>query len=78
MAMENTIVSILEALRPGIEGDGGRFELATVDQDGTIKLKQQESCGSCLATIWTHRLRVERAIKKEYPQARIEVDLQAC
>ncbi len=73
--MENEIKEIIAGLKAGIEGEGGKIELTGVQADGTICLQQQEDCACCLATVWTHRLRVERAIKKEFPEAKIEVQL---
>lgn len=74
--MKGEVEKIIELHRAGIEGDGGSIELIGIEDDGTIKLKQEEDCACCLSTMWTHRLRVERAIRDKYPDAHVDVDLQ--
>jgi Fe-S cluster biogenesis protein NfuA len=69
--MKARIEEILAAVRPGIEGDGGIVEQLSPAEDGSIRIHLKEKCRGCLATMWTHRLRVERAIKEAYPEATI-------
>ena len=74
--MEKKISEIIDRFRPGIEGDGGSIELQHIGADGVIHLHQTEDRNSPMAFIWAHRLRVEKAIKKEFPGIEIEVELE--
>ncbi len=74
--MEKQINDIIERFRPGIEGDGGSIELQGISKSGVILLHQKENPNTPMAFIWAHRLRIEKAIKKEYPDAEIEVELE--
>ena len=73
--MNEQVTKILDGVRPGIEADGGTMELTGIEEDGTIRFRQTEDLSSPEHVIWIHRLRVEKAIKKEYPDAVIKVDM---
>jgi len=73
--MKEKIDEILNTLRPGIEVDGGTMELTGIEDDGTICLWQAEDEFSPEHVVWMHRLRVERAIKKTYPEAAVKFDM---
>ncbi len=75
--MEQTIKNILDRLLPGIESNGGTMELIGIDADGTICFRQAEDCESPEHIIWMHRLRLERAIRQEYPDAVVKVDMKS-
>ncbi len=74
--MEKQINEIIDRFRPGIEGDGGSIELQSISNNGIIHLHQKENPNTPMAFIWAHRLRIEKAIKKEYPDVQIEVELE--
>ena len=69
--MDARIEEILATLRPGIKADGGIVEQLNPAEHGSIRIHLKETCGICYGVLWTHRLRIERAIKKSYPQAEI-------
>lgn len=73
--VKEKVEKILAALLPGIESNGGTMELTGIDADGTICFRQSEDIDSPEHYIWMHRLRVEKAIKKEYPDAVVKVDM---
>lgn len=73
--MKEKIGEILNTLQPGIKVDGGTMELAGIEQDGTICLWQTEDEFIPEHFLWMHRLRVERAIKKIYPDAVVKFDM---
>jgi len=75
--MKDKINQALEALRPAVRADGGNVELEGVEQDGTVVVRLTGFCGCCHATAWTHRLRIERALKGLLPGTRIAVLLGA-
>ena len=73
--MKDKIDEILATLRPGINVDGGTMDMIGIDDDGTIRLWQTEDEFSPEHVVWMHRLRVERAIKKFYPDAVVKIDM---
>lgn len=73
--MKGKIDEILNTLRPGIESDGGTMELTGIEEGGTICLWQAEDEFSPEHVLWIHRLRVEKVIKKIYPDAVVKVDM---
>lgn len=74
--MKEKVKKILEELLPGIESNGGTMELTGIEDDGTICFRQTEDIDSPEHYILMHRLRVEKAIQKEYPDAIMKVDMQ--
>ncbi len=73
--MKEKIEEILNSLHPGFEGNGGTMELTGIAEDGSICLWQTEDEFSPEHVVWMHRLRVERAIKKTYPDAVVKFDM---
>lgn len=73
--MKEKINEIINQFKSGIEGDGGSIEVQKISDDGVIYLRQREDSMTNIGAIWTHRLRVERAIKAEFPDATVEVEL---
>ncbi len=69
--MNARIEEILATLRPGIEADGGIVEQLSPMENESVRIYLKETCSICHALLWTHRLRIERAIKQSYPQAKI-------
>ena len=75
--MHEQIQTILNSLQPSLAADGGAMELVAIDEDGTIRLRQDEDCGTSNTLVWTHRLRVERAIRARYPEADVTIAMPA-
>jgi Fe-S cluster biogenesis protein NfuA len=69
--MDARIEEILVTLRPGIEADGGIVEQLSPTEDEPIRIHLKEKCSVCYGVLWTHRLRIERAIKEAYPEAKV-------
>jgi len=69
--MNARVEEILAALRPGIEADGGIVEQLSPTEHESIRIHLKETCSTCYGVLWTHRLRIERAIKESYPQAKV-------
>jgi len=74
--MREKIKEIIDQFRSSIEGDGGSIDVQKIGDDGVIHLRQRENRMTNIGAIWTHRIRVERAIKAAFPDATIEVELQ--
>ena len=73
--MKEKIDGILNTLRHTIEVDGGMMELTGIEEDGTICLWQTEDEFSPEHVVWMHRLQVERAIKKTYPDVVVKIEM---
>ncbi len=73
--MKEQINDIIDQFRSGIEGDGGSIELQKISDDGVIYLRQREDPMTNIGAVWTHRIRVERAIKARFPDVTVEVEL---
>lgn len=73
--MKEKIDEILSRLRPGIIVNGGTMELTDIDKDGTICLWQTEDEFSPEHVVWMHRLRVEREIRKVFPDTAVKFDM---
>jgi Fe-S cluster biogenesis protein NfuA len=69
--MDVWIEEILNRLRPGIEGDGGSVTQLPSTGNGAIRLCLKEKCSLCYSVLWTHRLRIERAIHQANPSATV-------
>lgn len=65
--MEEKVVRVLEAIRPGLQMDGGDIELVGVE-DGVVKVRLMGSCAGCPMSMMTLQMGVERVIKKEIPE----------
>ncbi len=71
--MRDEVMKVISELAPVLKGDGGELELKEITDDGTVTICMTGLCGSCNAMLWTHRLRIERAIHKKLPNAKVIV-----
>lgn len=65
--MEEKVTKVLEAIRPGLQMDGGDIELVGVE-DGVVKVRLMGACAGCPMSMMTLQMGVERTIKKEIPE----------
>ncbi len=65
--MEERLEKVLEAIRPGLQMDGGDIELVDVE-DGVVKVRLVGACSGCPMSMMTLQMGVERAIKREIPE----------
>jgi Fe-S cluster biogenesis protein NfuA len=68
VAMETRIVAAIEKTRPYLTSHGGDVELAAVQEDGTVHVRLQGSCGSCGSSAETLKNKVETAIYDAAPE----------
>ncbi len=71
--MEEDVLKILDALRPTLKGEGGDLELEEITGDGTVIVRMKGLCRTCTGTLWTQRLRIERALKTKLPDVTVIV-----
>jgi len=57
----------LDVVRPGLVADGGNAELASVSEDGIVRLVLQGACTRCPAREMTRRLVLEPALRARVP-----------
>jgi len=73
--MKEEIMRIIDALRPGLAAEGGDLQLVQLDEEGAVTVGMSGLCGTCHATLWMHRLRIERAFKERLPGLRVAVQV---
>lgn len=72
--MKEEVMKVLDTLRPALKGEGGDLELEEISEDGTtVIVRLKGLCGTCTATLWTHRLRIERTMKMKMPDIKVIV-----
>lgn len=65
--LEERVAKVLEAIRPGLQMDGGDIELVGVE-GGVVKVRLTGACAGCPMSMMTLQMGVERAIKREVPE----------
>ena len=64
--MEDKVTKVLDAIRPGLQMDGGDIELVGVE-GGVVKVRLTGACSGCPMSMMTLQMGVERAIRREIP-----------
>ena len=65
-SVEEKVTKVLDAIRPGLQMDGGDIELVSV-ADGIVKVRLTGACSGCPMSMMTLQMGVERAIRREIP-----------
>ncbi len=65
--MKEKVTKVLDAIRPGLQMDGGDIELVSVE-DGIVKVHLKGACAGCPMSMMTLQMGVERALKREIPE----------
>lgn len=73
--MKEEVMKVLDTLRPALKGEGGDLELEEITADGTIIVRMKGICSTCKPALWTHKLRIERAINMKLPDVTVIVRL---
>jgi Fe-S cluster biogenesis protein NfuA len=68
--IEQRVLSALEKTRPYLKSHGGNVELESIEDDGTVNLRLQGSCGSCSSSSETLKSTVESAIYDAAPEVK--------
>lgn len=68
--MRDKVEQVLEAIRPGLQADGGDIELVDVTEDGVVKVKLIGACAGCPMSQMTLSYYVEEALKREVPEVK--------
>ena len=65
--MEQSVINVLETIRPILQRDGGDVRFVNVDQEGTVRVELQGACGHCPGATMTLKMLVESRLKQEVP-----------
>jgi Fe-S cluster biogenesis protein NfuA len=68
-SMYDSVLEVLDKLRPFLQRDGGDVELVDVE-DGIVKLKLIGACGSCPSSTITLKAGIERALMEEIEEVK--------
>ena len=73
MAEDTTtqLQSLIDEIRPYLQGDGGDCELISFDEDGgTVQLRFVGACGGCPSSTATLKMGIENFLKEKLPWVR--------
>jgi Fe-S cluster biogenesis protein NfuA len=66
--LQTRIGAAVEKAKPYMRSHGGDVELASVEEDGTVRVRLQGTCGSCSSSAETLKQHVESAIYEAAPE----------
>lgn len=64
---EQLLNSVLDAVRPGLQADGGDVELVSVDEDGVVAVELTGACAGCPMSQMTLSMGIERVLRENVP-----------
>ncbi|MBQ7549942.1 MAG: NifU family protein [Bacteroidales bacterium] len=73
--LEQKVISIIEQLRPYLQGDGGDIEFVELTPDNVVKVRLQGACGSCPHAKLTLKQGVEATLKQHIPEVKAVEDV---
>jgi len=66
--MKEKVKTVIDAVRPMLQADGGDVELIEVTDDGIVKLRLTGACGSCPMSTYTLRMGIEKRLRAAVPE----------
>jgi Fe-S cluster biogenesis protein NfuA len=67
-SLRERVASIINQIRPAIQGDGGDLELVDVDDSGVVQVRLHGACIGCPSAAMTLKFGVERNLKENVPE----------
>ena len=67
-SVKDRVATIIEAIRPAIQSDGGDIELVDVDGQGVVQVRMHGACVGCPSAQMTLKLGVERTLMEKVPE----------
>jgi len=61
------VQTVINEIRPYLQGDGGDCELIAIDDDGTVQLRFVGACGGCPSANATLKMGIENFLKEKAP-----------
>ena len=68
-SMRERVESVLDTIRPYVQGDGGDIELVDVT-DGIVQIRLAGACVGCMYSMMTLQAGIERTLKEKVPEIR--------
>lgn len=75
-SFEAKVAEVIESIRPMLQNDGGDIELASVEEDNTVKVRLQGACKGCPGAAMTLKMGVERVLKEKVPEVKEVIAIQ--
>ncbi|MHC4931397.1 MAG: NifU family protein [Planctomycetota bacterium] len=61
------VQTVINEIRPYLQGDGGDCELIAIDDDGTVQLRFVGACGGCPSANATLKMGIENFLREKAP-----------
>ncbi len=68
--LRQRVETVLGAIRPMLQADGGDVELVDVLEDGTVTVKLKGACGGCPMSRITLKRGIEARVKRDVPEVK--------
>lgn len=68
IAVEERVIAAVENTKPYLRSHGGNVEFVSIDEDKTVHVHLQGTCGSCSSSADTMKVHVEQAIVDAAPE----------
>jgi len=66
--LRERVRSVIDTIRPMLQGHGGDIELVGVDEDNTVRVHLQGACSGCPGAKMTLKMGVEQLLKEQVPE----------
>jgi len=76
-AIKERVEIALEKIRPYLVADGGDIAMVEITDDMVLKVELKGACNGCPFSMQTLKAGVEIAVKKEVPEIKEVVDVNA-
>lgn len=67
-SLYDRVAAVIDSVRPMAQSDGGDFELVSVEDDGTVKVRLHGACVGCPSSEMTLTMGIERTLKDQIPE----------
>ena len=61
------VQTVINEIRPYLQGDGGDCDLIAIDDDGTVQVRFVGACGGCPSATATLKMGIENFLKEKAP-----------
>ena len=76
-AIKERVEKALEKIRPYLVADGGDIAMVDITDDMILKVEMKGACNGCPFSMQTLKAGVEIAVRKEVPEIKEVVDVNA-
>lgn len=70
-SVADRVSRVINALRSGVQRDGGDIELVEVTNDGVVRIRLHGACVGCPSSSMTLKVGIERSLKEHIPEVRL-------